>query len=199
MQMAFAVEIVLLGAGIVWLAALIPAGIATAAKGNGRLLGWGCLTLGILWIGGALSLAPAESGWDRRFYGPEQRRRAGLPFSAQRSRRTFAAWALCAVTLVMAAGLFAARPAPILGVDVGALGASLPHRGGDLLGFNPPLGPCQESATGWTCSVYDSEGSGGTVEYRVHTHGRGCWTAIPAGPQGWGKLSGCLTIFDYLQ
>ncbi len=99
------------------------------------------------------------------------------------------------------AGLFAARPAPILGVDGAALGSSIPHRGGGLLAINPPMGPCRESATGWNCSLYDSEGSGGTVEYRVRTHGRGCWTAEPVRPAAWdwGKLSGCLTIFDYLQ
>jgi hypothetical protein len=199
MHVFFAFEIVLLGAGIVWLLALIPAGVTTAAKGNGRLLGWGCLTFGILWIGGALSLAPADSGWARRFYDSDQLRRARLPFSAQRSRRTYAAWALCAVTSVLVVGLFAARPAPILGVNGSALGASLPHRGGDVLSIDPSLGPCQRSGTGWTCSLYDREGSGGTLEYRVQMHGRGCWTAVPTRFGGWGKLSGCMTIFAYLQ
>jgi len=63
------------------------------------------------------------------------------------------------------------------------------------------LGPCEKaSPRRWICSPYDTEGSGNTVVYEVKVHGLGCWTAKPTRwPRyGYGRLSDCLSIFDYL-
>lgn len=199
LSIALAIEIVVFGTAIVWLLAFIPAAVITALKSQWRLLGWGCLTAGFLWFAGALSLAPPASPWAQRFYDGELRARAGHPFRTQRSPRTFAVWAGIAMALIAVLGFLAARPSPILGVKGAVLGNSLPHRGGDsFFSLWPPLGPCeQRSRHVWSCSVYDDEGSGGTIDYQVKVHGLGCWIAKPTERGGRGNFSSCITILDY--
>jgi len=145
-------------------------------------------------------MAPPGSWWARRFYTDEQRARAGRPFRAQRSPAIFALWTGALVTAIAVFGFVAARPAPLLGVDEAAVGKALPHRGGGLF-FElwPPLGPCQPLGPGrWGCSIYDQEGSGGTVSYRVEVDDLGCWTAVPTEGGGRGEFASCLRIFQYL-
>lgn len=196
-----AVEIVVFGTVIVWTVALLPAFAATLLKGQRSLLGWGFLTGGFLWFAGALSLAPPKSAWSQRFYDEELRARAAKPFRSQRSPR---AWAIRAGTitgLVVLIGFFGARPSPLLSMNGTVIGNSLPDRGGGhFISLWPPLGPCGRGAAGtWSCEIYDQEGSGGTVGYRVKTDGLGCWTATPTGPGGRGRLSGCVTLLDYFE
>lgn len=201
MSTALIIEVVVFGAIIVWLLALIPAAAITMLKGQWRFFGWGWLTAGFLWFAAALSLAPPTSRWAQRLYDAGQRDRAKRPFGAQRSSLTFGVWAGSAVAMIALLGLFAARPSPILGVNGTALGNSLPDRGGGaFFSLWPPLGPCQRrGAHVWDCALYDQEGSGGTVNYRVKIHGLGCWTATPTQAGGRGKLSGCLTILNFLE
>ncbi len=196
------VEIALLGTAALWLLTVIPAMVVTAVKGQTRKLGWGFLTAGITWFAGALALAPPDSGWAERRYTDEQRARAKLPFHEQRSRRTFLIWDAAAIALIACLGFFAARPAPFLGPNGAAIGSSVPHRGGGVF-FElwPELGPCEKAGPGrWGCSLYDTGGSGGTIVYEVKVGRLGCWTARPTrSPQSeYGRLSGCLSIFDYM-
>lgn len=189
-------------AGIVALVALtiLPAALITALKGRSDLFGWGFLTFGITWFGGALLLAPPDSNWSHRFYSEEQRRRAGLPFFRQQSRRTFVAWAAAGIGLVVVVGAFVLRPTPVLGVDGEALGASLPHRS-EVLPIGDPLGPCEhERGNLWTCDVVDPELSGGTIPYAVRVGPLGCWTATPvrAAYESYGRFTGCVSVIDYL-
>jgi len=200
MPVTLLIGIFVLGTAAVWLLALLPAAGITALKGRWDLFAWGFLTAGILWFAGALSLAPADSRWARRSYDDDLLARAKQPFRAQRPSRTFAAWATVLVALITAIGSFAMRPSPLLGVSGTAIGNSVPGRGGGLV-FEvwPHLGPCQQRGPdSWRCMVYDNEGSGGTVEYRVDVRGLGCWTAKPTRRSEEGDLAGCLTLFDYL-
>jgi hypothetical protein len=195
-------EVALFGTAALWLLAVIPAMVITILKGQTRKLGWGFLTAGFTWFAAALTLAPSDSRWAKRHYTEEERARAKLPFREQRSRKTFLTWNVCAIVLIAGLGFFAARPAPFLGVDGAAIGNDMPHRGGGVFfEFWPELGPCAKTGPGkWGCSLYDTEGSGGTVFYEVKVHRLGCWTAKPTqSPQyGYGRLSGCLSVFDYL-
>jgi hypothetical protein len=200
--MLFALKILLAGVATIWLVGLIPAGALTTMKGNSRLLGWGCLSLGLPWFAGALYLAPPDTWWARRFYDADKRRRAELGLAAQRSPRALVTWALAAIALVIVVGFFVARPAPVLGIDGASLESSLPHSP-----FSSE--PCHEGGGEWTCWVATREASGDSLPYRVHIHGLGCWTAKPApaagrgwrqlvGREGWGTLRGCVSLLDYL-
>jgi hypothetical protein len=194
LAMLFAIEILLAGTAAVWLLGLLPALTVTVLKGNSRLLGWGFLTFGLTWFGGALALAPADSPWAQRRYDSETLARSGAPLSAQRSPRVLGLWTLAGLVSVVLAGAFIARPAPVLGIDGSALESSMPRT---------PLSapPCEQVAGGYRCWVEPAERSGGATPYRVELRGRGCWTARPLGPiapEGRGTISGCVTLLDYL-
>jgi hypothetical protein len=200
MSALLVLEVVLLGSAALWLLSLAPAAVVTALKGENRKLGWGFLTAGVTWFSAALTLAAPDSRWARRFYDEDQRARAGLPFGRQHSRRAFLIWNACAIALIAILGFAAARPAPFVGVNGAALGSSLPNRGGGVF-FQlwPELGPCEKAAAHkWDCALYDTEGSGGTVGYEVTVHRLGCWTAKPTSRGGYGRLSGCISVFNYL-
>jgi hypothetical protein len=144
---------------------------------------------------------PPQSAWAEKFYDPELLERAKQPLREQRKPVTFASWSAGVAALICLVGLFAARPAPILGLDGHSIGNSLPNRGGGaFFSLWPPLGPCRQvDGDIWNCAIYDDEGSGGTVDHRVKVGSIGCWNATPTGPGGRGALSGCLTILDYLE
>jgi hypothetical protein len=97
------------------------------------------------------------------------------------------------VALVVMLGLFAARPAPVLGVSGAVLQRSV---GGIIL-----QGTCERQGDRiWSCERYDDGGSS-TVDYRVSVRRSGCWTATRVGSRGEGSrkhLSGCMTIIDFL-
>jgi hypothetical protein len=195
----FLIELVVLGSCTVWLLALAPAAALTVLKGQWRSFVFGFLTAGFLWFASALSLAPPDSRWARRFYGPAQLARAKRPFRDQRSPLTLLLWTAASGILIVALGFVILRPAPIVGVNGKALGNSVPGRGGGIV-FEvwPHLGPCQRhGAHSWDCTVYDDEGSGGTLIYRVQVDRLGCWKAWPTERGGVDRYAGCLTAFDY--
>jgi hypothetical protein len=135
-------------------------------------VGW--LTLGLLWYIGALARKPGQPAYEPR--------QVGIAIAAS-------------AAALLALGLFGARPAPILGLDGAALQGSV---GGNLIG---PGGGCQPQPDGgWRCSRFD-DGFSGTVAYEVHANGRGCWHAVRVGGAGEGsrnRLSGCITLYDYV-
>ena len=188
------VEILLAGTVAVWLIGLLPALVVTAVKGNSRLLGWGFLTLGLAWFAGALALAPADSLWAQRHYDSEQLTRSRAALGTQRSPRVWSLWLLGFAVAVVLSGAFIARPAPILGVNGAALLHSMPHTG-----FDPQ--PCTRFSGGYRCGIESREASGSKITYAVELHERGCWTARPIEPmrrEDWGRLSGCVSLWDYL-
>jgi hypothetical protein len=196
----FVIEVVVLGTCLAWLLGLAPAAVLTILKGQWRRFAFGWLTAGFLWFASALSLAPPNSRWAQRFYGPAQLARANQPFRSQRSPWTLLLWTAASAILVVVLGLFVMRPAPLFGVNGKALGNSVPGRGGGMV-FEvwPHLGPChRHGAHSWDCDLYDDEGSGGTLIYRVQVDGVGCWRAWPTTKGGDGRYSGCLTVLDYL-
>jgi hypothetical protein len=190
-------QVPLFGATVLWLLALIPAAIVTALKERWPLFLAGWLTFGIVWLVGALALAPPDSWWAKRFYDDRKLRRARDPERYPRSRGTTTVWIAGTLALVVAIGLAAARPSPILGVDGKALAHSV--GGGSLIGSNPS---CRRiDGNTWSCSRSDSQGSS-TVGYRVRLHSFGCWTAKRIGGAGEGsrrRLSGCINILDHLR
>lgn len=192
-----AAQVLIFGVAGVWLLALVPAAIVTALKGQWLLLGFGWLTLGILWFVGAASLAPPDSLWARRFYGSERLARAANPLRHPRRRRNLGLAIAGAAVATLMLGFLAARPAPILGVGGGSLQSAVGN--GGFLGTETH--PCERLAGGaWSCSRWDDQFSG-TVSYRVKVNRLGCWKATRVGPPGEGSkrsLSGCVTILNYV-
>jgi len=135
-------------------------------------LGW--LTLGLLWYIGALRRKPGQD--------PYEPTHVGIVLAAS-------------AAAFVALGLFGARPSPVLGLNGGALQGSI---GGNLIG---PSDSCQPQPDGgWRCSRYD-DGLSGTVSYKVHANGLGCWHAVRVGGVGEGsrkRLSGCVTLDDFV-
>ena len=123
---------------------------------------------------------------------PGRPTRSAIP----RPRRTTALWLGGSVALLLAVGLLAARPTPIVGVDGDALQYSVD--GGSIV----DLGPCpHEEDDTWTCSV-NSYGDSSTVTYRVKVGGLGCWTAVSTEPIGAGRpqrLTGCIDAWDQVR
>jgi hypothetical protein len=185
-----------IGAGVLWLAIVMPAAVVTALKGHWLLFVTGILTLGTVWLVGAATLALPDSWWARRFYDE-----AKLAGAAERDRSPHPAHITTAtigsiLVVIAALLLFAAFPSPILGVDGKSLQYSV---GGSLLGT---LKPCQKLAKDtWTCPRWDNGGSG-SVDYRVTVDSVGCWTARRArrtSERSPRRLSGCITIRDHLR
>ena len=135
---------------------------------------FGWLTLGILWYIGALARKPGQ--------GPYQRREVAIVLTAT-------------AVAFLVLGFLGARPSPVLGLDGGVLQGSI---GGNLIG---PTSACQPLPDGgWRCSRYD-DGFSGTVTYEVQANGLGCWHAVRIGGAGEGsrgRLSGCVTLYDYV-
>lgn len=110
-------------------------------------------------------------------------------------RRNLKALGIAATVLVVV-GLFAYRPATVMGIDGDALAHSI--RGSDLLDASR----CREAAEGhWRCVLPDAQYSG-SVEYVVDARSFGCWDAVRRGPDGEGhaprRASGCINIIDVL-
>jgi len=190
-------EVVFYGVLLVWLAALIPAAVATCLKERWLLFVFGFFAGGITWFIGATSLAPADSVWAKRFYDEKQIARVEDPLRHGRSWRNTGLAAAALVALVVVLGLFAARPSPILGLGGGALQSSV---GNDFL--LEGSAPCEKVRSGaWKCSRWDN-GHSGTVSYRVHTDGLGCWSATRierfSGEGSPKRFSGCVSLFHYL-
>jgi hypothetical protein len=192
-----AIDTLIFGAFWLWLLALFPAAIVTVLKGRWLFFVTGWLLLGITWFIGALTLADPDSDWARRFYGEERLARAADPIRHPRPHRVTALWLSGSLALLLAIGLLAARPTPVIGVDGRALQYSV---GGGNLGF--PTQPCRHDADGaWSCTVWDN-GYSSTVAYRVKVHHLGCWTATRAGWSAEGsakRLSGCITVWDHFR
>jgi len=188
-------EMPIFGAASLWGLALIPAAVVSTLKGRWLLFAVGWLTLGITWTIGAVGLAPPDSWWARRFYGEDRMARATDPLRHPRSRHLLALWSAGLLATILALGLFAARPSPILGIDGGALENSV---GGSVL-FETKS--CQPMSNGtWVCEKYDDQFSD-TVSYGVQADGAGCWTATLIGPPNEEtdkRVSGCITILDHL-
>ena len=166
-------EVLLYGAFWLWLLALIPVAVATLAKGRLLLFFLGWITLGIAWFVGAFSTDPEADS---------------------RSPRAEAIWLWGSLAVIVALGLLATRPVPVLGVDGRALQYSV-----DGGGFSSSDNCVQEKAA-WTCHVYDSNLSG-SVPYRVEIGNFGCWTATGGWPTEGSprRLSGCITIWDEIR
>jgi hypothetical protein len=181
------------GVAGVWLVALIPAATITALKGRWPLFFAGFLTLGLTWIVGAVSLAPPDSRWARRFYGEARLARAADPLRHPRPFRIVALAIGGTILAIVMVGLCAARPSPILGIDGGSLGSSVGT--GGLSTTEPCLHIDGEI---WRCARYDDLVSG-PIKYRVGVRNSGCWTArVDDESVGRRKpLSGCITIVDH--
>ena len=189
-------EVVAYGVFWVWLLGLLPAAIVTIAKGRLLLFATGLIGLGITWFIGAIPLAAPSSRWAQRFYGEERMARATDPVRHRRPPRATALWLGGGIALVLAVGLFAARPTPLTGLGGRALQSSV----GGVLG--PAAEACRHrSGDEWTCHAYDREVSS-AAPYRVKMHRLGCWTATPARLAGEGlaeRRSGCVTIWDEIR
>ncbi len=188
-MLVLAIEVVVVGSLALYLLTVVPAGIVTAAKGNGRLLVWGFLSFGLSWYGGAAALAPPESRWARWRYDAEQRRRAELPIPRQRSRGVHLAWAAAVALAVLLVGLFIFRPAPVLGVDAEVLGNSVP-------GF---AGCTHLEAGEYRCGIepLDDIGSGAYPE-RVRVGSHGCWHVVTTPTDRLRGTRGCINLVNYL-
>lgn len=161
-------EVLFNGVFWLWLLALVPAAVVTLTKGRLLLFFAGWVTFGLTWLIGA------------------------------RPARASAAWIAGAVAALLVVGLFAARPAPVVGIDGSALQYSVES---GPLSFDTR--PCEQLADHlWRCRAADEEASG-TVPYRVKTRRLGCWTATRIGPEfgdeSRRRLSGCVTIWDQLR
>jgi hypothetical protein len=116
-----ALEIVIYGVVLVWLIGLLPAAIVTCLKGHWAMFAAGLLTLGLVWFLGALAAAELDSTWARRRYSEEDRARASGDARHRRPWRTLGITAAVAFVAIVVFGTFGARPAPVLGVNGGAL------------------------------------------------------------------------------
>jgi hypothetical protein len=104
------------------------------------------------------------------------------------------AGAVAIVAIVL--GAFAARPAPVLGID----GASLQRSVGGRLAEAGGVGCKALSGPRWRCYQYDDSG-GGWLAVPVRVNGRGCWRATDRtrrSPDVEGENRGCVHLGDYL-
>lgn len=157
-----------------WAVGVIPAGVITAIRGQWLLFWCGWLTLGILWFVGALAPDPDGGSRDPRWM--------------------LAPMAIVAVMVVL--GIFGARPAPVLGLNGGALQDSV---GNSLLGVGEDS--CDPEPDGaWECWRWDG-GYSSVVSYTVEADWKGCWHAVLRGrptedsPK---RLAGCATLVNYV-
>jgi hypothetical protein len=156
-----------------WAIGVIPAAVITAIREQWLLFWGGFLTLGLLWFVGALVPSSEEPRDPRWMLAPA---------------------AIVAAMVVL--GIFGARPAPVLGLNGGALQDSV---GNSLLGVGDDSCDPEPDGT-WECSRFDV-GYSSTVSYTVRTDWKGCWHAVLRGrpsedsPK---RLSGCATLVNYV-
>jgi hypothetical protein len=190
-------QILVFGIVGLWLLAVVPAAAITALKEQWLLLGWGWLTLGIVWLIGAASPAPRGSPWARWFYDEEKLARAENPMRYPRDWRNLGVGIGVGLGLIAVLGFFAARPTPILGVEGRPLQSSVGNSG--FLSF--PTTSCQHLRSDeWSCQRWDDQYSS-TISYTVEVNRLGCWTATRTKFPGEGSakhLSGCVTILDWV-
>lgn len=108
-------EVAMFGLIGVWLLAVLPAAVVTLLKHQWLYFLCGWLTLGIVWLIGAASPAPADSPWAGWFYDREKLARLQEPDRRPRSRRGVAYVLAGTAALALALGVFAARPSPSSG------------------------------------------------------------------------------------
>lgn len=167
-------EVLLYGLGLFWSLGVVPAAVICALKGRWSYFWVGWITLGLVWFIGAFTQDPERP----------------------RERSWVIGLTLAAVAVILVLGLLGARPTPILGLDGAALQSSVGSTG--VSGGKT----CEREGGGnWTCLRHDEEFSG-TVPYRVHVNGLGCWHATllvrPDRETGPKNLSGCVGLFDYV-
>jgi hypothetical protein len=156
-----------------WALGVVPAAVITVLRRQWLYFWCGWLTLGIVWFIGALAPDPDGPPRDPRWMLAP----AGI------------------VATMLALGVFGARPAPVLGLNGGALQDSV---GNSLLGAGEDA--CDPAPGGaWKCWRWDN-GYSGVVNYTVKADWKGCWDAILDGrptedsPR---RLSGCVSLFNY--
>lgn len=194
---ALPVEIVFNGALWLYPLALIPAAVVTILKHRLTLFFTGFLTFGLTWLIGAAMLADPESDWARWFYGEAKLARANDPVRHPRPLRTTVLMTAGICALLLAVGLLASRPAPVVGVHGEALQYSVGN--GNLGSSVPPCSPTPDGT--WSCQRYD-DGFSSTVTYRVKANRLGCWRAVRISSSGEGsekRLSGCITVWDEIR
>src|SRR4051794_7891561 len=183
-------------AAVLWLVVVLPAAAITALKEQWLLFITGFLTLGTVWLVGAVTLAPSDSWWAERFYDERRSAAAGDREVRPRPLRNTVATLGAILAGMVALVCFAAFPSPILGVD----GKSLEYSVGGSTLF--PSKPCRKRpGETWLCSRWDNQSSG-TADYRVTVDSLGCWTATRQGRRGEGsdkRFSGCITVVDHLR
>lgn len=190
-----AFEVPLFGVLLLWLLAVLPAALVALAKGRYLMFACGWLTLGLVWIVAAVALAEPDSAWARRFYGPRRLAMATDPLRHSRPRRAVLAWAGGTVAAILVLGLFAARPAPLVGINGEALGHSV--------GESSILSPCRRAGdSSWICqrNAAGDFDSGG-VPHRVFVDALGCWRATRIGRAGGAEsrpATGCVRLSDFL-
>ena len=105
---------------------------------------------------------------------------------------------MAAAGLGGAAGILAARPAIVLGVDGKSLAHSLESKTGS--GGDPPR--CEPvRPRGWLCSVLISS-DGGPTDYELSVNARGCWRArlVNLGELGGpSNASGCVGLTNLVR
>lgn len=92
--------------------------------------------------------------------------------------------------VLVVGGLFAYRPAPVLGVNGSALDQSV--------GGLSTVGKCKQARGGrWSCRVGGLSSEDRPYVVIVEVDGFGCWSQIKPRRGTRSGRSGCLTIFDY--
>ncbi|MBN8869207.1 MAG: hypothetical protein J0H66_04920 [Solirubrobacterales bacterium] len=154
------------GLAIAYCVAVIPAMVLMAWRRHWAYFGAGFVTFGLAWILGAFQVLEI-------------------------SKRTVA----IGIALVFLVGLFAARPALLIGVD----GKDLQNSVDRLFTENKR---CQEAGDDWICWSYDDQISGDR-RYRTDVNWMGCWEATAIRNKGEGnwaiedpETSGCITLID---
>lgn len=190
-----AFEVPLFGVLLLWLLSVLPAAVITLAKGRYLMFACGWVTFGVAWIIAAVALAEPRSTWARRFYGPERLARAADPVRHTRPRRVVLGWVGGTVAAIGFLGLFAARPAPVVGINGGALQRSV--------GESPFFPPCRRDGdSSWIChrNTVGDPHSGG-VPHRVFVDTLGCWRATRIGHKGAvgrSPATGCVRLSDII-
>jgi hypothetical protein len=163
------VYVALYGIGLVYLLALVPAAVICLRKGLVAMFFAGWLTLGLVWLIGAMS---------------------------GESRRILGVVALGALVAAIVLGAFGARPAPVLGMNGEALESSFGN-GNYFLGGPESCGHRPDGS--WRCSRWDSQFSGTvSYRVDVNGLGCWHAVRVgPPGEGSPARLSGCVHLGNY--